>query len=97
MKCTKLAYSVEIFNIITPEFELPQLHEHKLCVSSDVHVDRLVVRVEFYIGLFDIYESSYAIIHNIGLHNCSCGIKENILNFALPLLCLVNGIHEIRL
>ena len=47
MKCTKLAYVVEIFNIITPEFALAQLHEDKLCVSSDVHVDRLVVRVEF--------------------------------------------------
>ena len=40
MKRTKLAYLVQIFNIITPEFALPQLHEHKLCVSSDVHVAR---------------------------------------------------------
>ena len=36
------------------------------------------------VWFFGIYESSYAIIHKIGLYT-----KENILNFALSPLCLV--------
>ena len=41
--------------------------------------------------LFDMYESSYAIIHKTGLYTLSrcCSMKENILSFALSPLCLV--------
>ena len=40
-------------------------------------------------GLFGMYESSSPVIHKLGCIRCRCGIKENILNFALPSLCLV--------
>ena len=47
--CAKLANLVRILNMNTPEFALSQLQEHKICVSSETHVDvvDLVVRVVF--------------------------------------------------
>ena len=41
------------------------------------------------VWLFDMHESSYGIIHKIGLLRCPCGMKESILNFTLSTLFLV--------
>ena len=47
MKCTKLADLSRSLNMNTPVFALPQLQQHRLFVSSETHVDVvvLVVRV----------------------------------------------------
>ena len=43
----------------------------------------LLFRLCLYVRLFDMYESSYAIIHKMGCIHCRCGMNENILNFVL--------------
>ena len=65
MKCTKFVDWLRSLNMNIPKFKLLQLQEHKLCVSSETHVDVvvLVVRVAF-VCLFVWYIWKFLCYHS---------------------------------
>ena len=88
MKCTKLAYLLRILNMNTPKFALSQLWEHKLCASSEIHVDVYWNPRCFgslgcacmFCCLICMKVRMLSFI-KLGCIRRRCGMKENILNF----------------
>ena len=92
MKCTKLVDLLQSLNMNTPEFPLSHLQGHKLCVSSKTHTDVvvLVVRVVFLcLVVWYVLKFLYFNFIKLACIRRRCGMKENILNFALSPSCFV--------
>ena len=94
MKCTKLVMD-EMYKICKFSANFEDKYS-RICLVSVVNLVLvlkptlmslfLLFGLCLHVRLFDMYESSYAIIQKIGLHSCSCGMNKNILNFVLSSL-----------